>query len=169
MNIINEIKDELIESGIKESEAIKALRLFCRRFGGQVLYFPNKLLGSKTEDIFNLLKIEMSEIIAEKIVRLIVENFGGIAEYVPQERTAFKNEIMFEIYSLYQTAINEKKKNKVDDICVTYGMSYVQVHKLVKKYKSKKQNTSKLKSNNSNKEKNKKGRVRNIDSTPDLF
>lgn len=132
INIIEEMKDVLVSEGVEKNTAVKSLRIFCRHFGGQMLYFPNKTTLNKAADIFFMLKKEMEENEAEKITRIIVKSFGGDYEYIPKEDRMFRHEITKEIYKLYHS---ENIENRMQKICIKYNITYAQVYKLMNEYK----------------------------------
>lgn len=134
MNIIDEMKEALELEKVEKYNYTKALRAFCRTFGGQIYYFPSKLAGKRAELLYNIITsclIENSE--AEKIMRVLVKEFGGIAEYIPKELKAFRAEIAEEIYLFYLSS----NKNKMNEICICYNISYALVFRLLKEHKKK--------------------------------
>lgn len=132
MNIVNELKESLELSNIEKHDITKALRAFCRTFGGQIYYFPTKLTSKRFEVLYNVIQASvLDNKKSERIVKIIVKEFGGAAEYIPKELKAFREDIAKEIYSFYHS---KSSKNKMNEICVTYNISYTLVFRLLKEY-----------------------------------
>lgn len=153
---INSIKDALLEAGINEEIAIKSLRAFCRKYGGQKIYFSNSPEGKRASEIFDLIsealltKIENVDItLPKKITRIFLSQFFNISEYVPLEFKAFRSEIAFEIAKEYSES---KDKNKTQiEICKKYNISFVTFWKLRKEgdeLKTKAERIKQIKQNN---------------------
>lgn len=136
-DFINSIKDSLFEAGISKELTIKTLRCFCRKYGGQKVYFSSSSESKRSNEIFNLIYNELGEEreevtlgTSEKITRIFLENFYNISEYVPQEIKIFRKEISLEILKEYNES---KDKNKTQaDICSRYNITFVTFLKLRK-------------------------------------
>lgn len=134
-DFINSIKDSLLEAGISEELTIKALRCFCRKYGGQKVYFSNSAESKRINEIFNLIYTELDEKnqkvedgTSEKITRIFLENFYNISEYVPLEIKFFRGEISSEILEEYNKS---KDKTKTQfDICSKYNITFATFIKL---------------------------------------
>ena len=153
-DFINSIKDSLLEAGINEELTVKTLRCFCRKYGGQKVYFSNSTQGKRSGEIFNLIYEELKEKYgqaeegtSEKITRIFLENFCNISEYVPLEIKYFRKEIALEILEEYQKS---KDKNKTQfEICSKYNITFTTFIKLRKealKIKTKKTQKNEVKS-----------------------
>ena len=136
-DFIGTIKEALLEAGISKELTIKALRAFCRKYGGQKVYFSCSAESKRSSEIFNLIYDELGEKYeevtlgtSEKITRIFLENFYNISEYVPQEIKTFRKEISLEILKEYKES---KDKNKTQaDICSRYNITFVTFLKLRK-------------------------------------
>ena len=134
-DFINSIKDSLLEAGISEELMIKTLRCFCRKYGGQKVYFSSSAESKRSNEIFNLIYDELDEEngkveygTSEKITRIFLENFYNISEYVPLEIKYFRKEIAAEILDEYNKS---KDKNKTQfEICSKYNITFATFIKL---------------------------------------
>ena len=136
-DFIGTIKEALLEANISEDIAIKSLRAFCRKYGGQKVYFSCSTESKRSNEIFNLIYDELGEKYeevtlgtSEKITRIFLKNFYNISEYVPQEIKIFRREIALEILKEYNES---KDKNKTQiEICSRYNITFVTFLKLRK-------------------------------------
>ncbi|CCG55796.1 hypothetical protein WESB_0325 [Brachyspira pilosicoli WesB] len=141
-DFIGTIKEALLEAGISKELTIKALRAFCRKYGGQKVYFSCSAESKRSSEIFNLIYNELGEEreevtlgTSEKITRIFLENFYNISEYVPQEIKTFRREIALEILKEYKES---KDKNKTQiEICQKYNITFVTFLKLRKEAQKK--------------------------------
>lgn len=139
------IKDALLEAKISEDMAIKSLRAFCRKYGGQKIYFSQSPNSKRSLEIFNLVSEAIScdkskdnddfflshvESDAEKITKIFLECFYNISEYVPLEINAFRKEVALEINKEYIEAKNKHEKKL--EICQRLNISFVTFIKLRK-------------------------------------
>lgn len=140
--LLTTIKDALLEKGISEEIAILSLRAFCRKYGGQKIYFSTSSETKRSSEIFNLIsealdnyaiaetKKDIPSDMAEKITRVFLKCFYNISEYVPLEITAFRKEIALDINKEYLEA--KDKPAKQIEICQRYNISFVTFLKLRK-------------------------------------
>lgn len=141
--ILSSIYDALLEAGIKKELAIKSLRVFTRKYGGQKIYFSNSHESKRAKEIFDFIYKELDEAnesvpagTSEKITKVFLSQFFNVGEYIPLEFNAFRKEISLEIEKEYSEA---KDKNAcLIEICKRYNMSFVTFFKIRRSVKEKK-------------------------------
>lgn len=138
--LITTMYDALLEAGIKKEIAIKSLRVFCRKYGGQKIYFSSSLESKRAKEIFDFIYDELDEKnelvpigISEKITRVVLAQFFGCGEYVPMEFNVFREEIASEFQKEYGEA--KDKNTTMIEICKRYNISFVTFFKTLKRHK----------------------------------
>ena len=139
--LLTTIYDSLMEAGIKKEIAIKSLRAFCRKYGGQKIFFSPNPQSKRANEIFNLISEALdirddNYALPEKITKVFLSEFYNIGEYIPLEFNAFRDEIALEISKEYAEA--KDKNEALIKICQRYNMSFVTFFKIRRDLKNKK-------------------------------
>ncbi len=125
-NLIHDMLRDVMNRGVEKATAIKALRALSSWFGGQELYIPQKLKGSKlAPEILDVMSDAVGTEEAEKIYNIIGSLYGGVKWYVPKEKKAFRKIIADEIMKEYDGTTQSMRK-----LCRKYEISFTQVYRL---------------------------------------
>lgn len=117
---------DITERGIDKAVALKAMRSLSIYFGGQQLYIPQRLEGSRLADeIIGVMADEVGDADAKKIYNILGALYSGVQWYVPLEKNAFRAVIAKEILAAYDGTTDSMRK-----LCREYGVSYTTIYRL---------------------------------------
>lgn len=125
MNLLQDMVRDVVDRGVNYDDALCALRLFARYYGGQHIYIPVHTETDLAVQIRDVLAEAVGGATAERIFNIIAALYGGVQHYIPLETRAFKKQIAIEVHDTY-----DGTQECMRELCRKYNCSLTQIYRL---------------------------------------
>jgi len=125
MNLLQDMVRDVVDRGVNYDDALCALRLFARYYGGQHIYIPVHAETDLAVQIRDVLAEAVGGTTAEQIFNIIAALYGGVQHYIPLETRAFKKQIAIEVHDTY-----DGTQECMRELCRKYNCSLTQIYRL---------------------------------------